>query len=355
MKIKKAGIYFFTLLTIIFIVLVFITVSFSYALKIDEWYIVLFTSDFLYIPFILYELAVSAALAGFVTILVFSISRKKWKKIVSILESLAAGDYSFDEKTDKFYSEILNESIEKKNIKNSIILIRQRLIDLSADIQALSNQPQLVGPESKEEILEKERHRLARELHDSVSQQLFAAMMMLSALSQQLDGSESSTQDQLQKIERVINEAQSEMRALLFHLRPVKLEGKNLKEGLVQLLKELSTKVQLKIKWSIEDVTLPVGMENHLFRIVQELLSNVLRHSKAKEVEVYLVTISGSVSLRVIDDGIGFDTNNEKLGNYGLLNIRERVAGMGGSCKIISFETKGTSVEIKIPLVKGSK
>lgn len=355
MRVKTAGKYFFTLLTAIFIVLIFMTVSFSYALKVDEWYVALLTSNFLYIPFILYELAVSAALAGFMTVFVYSASRKQWKEVASILEAMSTGDYFSNEKIDKIYLEKLSESVEKKSIRNSIILIRQKLVDLSTEIQVLNNQSQLTGFESKEEILENERHRLARELHDSVSQQLFAAMMLLSAVSQQLEETESSIQDQLRKVETVINEAQSEMRALLLHLRPVKLEGKKLKEGIVQLLKELSTKVQMKVKWSIEDVALPVGIENHLFRIVQELLSNVLRHSKAKEVEVYLDNIAGSVSLRVVDDGVGFDTNNEKIGNYGLLNIRERVAGMGGSCKIISFETEGTSIEIKIPLVKGSE
>ena len=145
------------------------------------------------------------------------------------------------------------------------------------------------------------------------------------------------------------------MRALLLHLRPINLEGKTLKKGIEQLLAELKTKIQIKLTWEIDEVTLETGIEDHLFRIIQELLSNTLRHSKAEELEVYLKHYHDSLSLRVIDDGIGFDTNEQKAGNYGLVNINERVSNMGGTFKVISFKNKGTSIEIKIPLIKGSE
>src|SRR5699024_392468 len=162
-------------------------------------------------------------------------------------------------------------------------------------------------------------------------------------------------QKQLKMVEGIINESQSEMRALLLHLRPINLEGKTLKKGIEQLLTELKTKIQIQLTWEIDDVLLATGMEDHLFRIVQELLSNTLRHSKAKELEVYLHQFPDSLLLRVIDDGIGFNPDDKKARNYGLENIKERVNGMGGTCKIISFINKGTSIEIKIPLIKRSE
>ena len=97
---------------------------------------------------------------------------------------------------------------------------------------------------------------------------------------------------------------------------------------------------------------MPSSIEDQLFRVIQELLSNTLRHAKADELEVYLNHIEHNVLLRVIDDGVGFDVDNQKAGSYGLMNIRERISAVGGTLKIISFKNQGTSIEIKIPLLK---
>ena len=83
------------------------------------------------------------------------------------------------------------------------------------------------------------------------------------------------------------------------------------------------------MKWDIEDITLSDSIEDHLFRIVQELLSNTLRHTKANELEVYLHKIDNNLLLRVIDDGTGFNMNETKP-VAGLNNIRERVAVLVG-------------------------
>ena len=84
---------------------------------------------------------------------------------------------------------------------------------------------------------------------------------------------------------------------------------------------------------------------------MQELLSDTLRHAKAKNLDVFLRQTPEWISLRVVDDGIGFDTNESRPGSYGLVNIRERVTGMGGTLKLLSFPNKGTIVEIKIPQI----
>ena len=125
-------------------------------------------------------------------------------------------------------------------------------------------------------------------------------------------------------------------------------------KGIEQLLKELQTKIKIELIWDVEDVHLNSSIEDHLFRIVQELLSNTLRHAKAKELEVYLHQVDKNVLLRIVDDGVGFDMKEQsnKAGSYGLNNIRERVVGMGGTVKIISFKGQGTSVEIKVPVIK---
>ena len=228
--------------------------------------------------------------------------------------------------------------------------LSERLEKLSLEVQQLGSKPQFLGTETKEQVIQEERRRIARELHDSVSQQLFAAMMMISALNERADKFDEKEQKQLKMIERVLSQAQSEMRALLLHLRPISLESKSLKSGIEGLLVELQTKVQMKIHWDIEDVKLPEGVEDHLFRIAQELLSNTLRHSHATTLEVYLRQLDSTVLFKIEDNGVGFNSEEILPGSYGINNMKERVQGLGGQVRIVSFPNQGTTIEIKIPI-----
>lgn len=228
--------------------------------------------------------------------------------------------------------------------------LSERLEKLSLEVQQLGSKPQFLGTETKEQVIQEERRRIARELHDSVSQQLFAAMMMISALNERADKFDEKEQKQLKMIEHVLSQAQSEMRALLLHLRPISLESKSLKSGIEGLLIELQTKVQMKIHWDIEDVKLPEGVEDHLFRIAQELLSNTLRHSHATTLEVYLRQLDSTVLFKIEDNGVGFNSEEILPGSYGINNMKERVQGLGGQVRIVSFPNQGTTIEIKIPL-----
>lgn len=203
-----------------------------------------------------------------------------------------------------------------------------------------------------QEIISQERNRLARELHDSVSQQLFAASMMMSAINETKQSPEDSVESkQLKMVEEMIHQSQLEMRALLLHLRPVALKNKSLKEGIEELLIELSQKVMMGINWKLEDFPLDKGIEDHLFRILQESVSNTLRHSKAGKLDVLLVKRDNLVILRIVDDGIGFEVDNTKAGSYGMQNMHERAVEVGGTLKVISVKDQGTRLEVKVPVM----
>lgn len=354
MKKKNMSMAFIQITFFSFLFFLVVALSYSYAMQPNDWFVVILTSQFLRVPFILYLLGLALIIGLVASLLLYELKRREWQHIEEIVRLLASGNYS-----SKTINDLIDNNKEEFNnveeITNLLSLIRIKLLDLSKEVQKQSNYPVLVDGETKEEIVEAERRRIARELHDSVSQQLFAAMMMLSAINEQLEESDNAMKKQLKMVENIINESQFEMRALLLHLRPINLEGKTLKKGIEQLLTELRTKIQIKLIWKIDEVTLETGMEDHLFRITQELLSNTLRHAKAKELEVYLKQHNDSISLRVIDDGIGFDSKEQKAGNYGLVNIKDRVSNMGGTFKVISFINKGTSIEIRIPLVRGVK
>ena len=204
-----------------------------------------------------------------------------------------------------------------------------------------------------QEIIEQERNRLARELHDSVSQQLFAASMMMSAINTTKQGTSEDDREakQLKMVEEMIHQSQLEMRALLLHLRPVALKNKTLQEGIEELLIELSQKVTMEIKWKVEEFPLDKGIEDHLFRILQESVSNTLRHSKASKLEVLLIKRDDLVILRIVDDGIGFEVETMKAGSYGMQNMHERAVEVGGTLKVISVKSKGTRLEVKVPVM----
>lgn len=240
--------------------------------------------------------------------------------------------------------------VDLKDFYEQTAALSERLEKLSLEVQQLGSKPQFLGTETKEQVIQEERRRIARELHDSVSQQLFAAMMMISALNERADKFDEKEQKQLKMIEHVLSQAQSEMRALLLHLRPISLESKSLKSGIEGLLVELQTKVQMKIHWDIEDVKLPEGVEDHLFRIAQELLSNTLRHSHATTLEVYFRQLDSTVLFKIEDNGVGFNSEEILPGSYGINNMKERVQGLGGQVRIVSFPNQGTTIEIKIPL-----
>lgn len=204
----------------------------------------------------------------------------------------------------------------------------------------------------EEEIIEKERKRIARDLHDTVSQELFAAHMILSGVSQQaLKLDREKMQTQLQSVAAILETAQKDLRVLLLHLRPVELEEKSLVEGIQILLKELEDKSDLKVSLKQNVSKLPKKIEEHIFRILQELISNTLRHAQASCLDVYLYQTDVELQLKVVDNGIGFQLGSLDDLSYGLRNIKERVEDMAGNIQLLTAPKQGLAVDIRIPLL----
>ncbi|MEE6132976.1 sensor histidine kinase [Priestia flexa] len=257
--------------------------------------------------------------------------------------------------------EMKNRQYQDRNDKTTVQEV-ESILSNAKEIQRLMSeqveQSQKMANEKVEdqqkrvqEVIIQERNRLARELHDSVSQQLFAASMLMSALTESTN-EDSPQSKQLKMVEGMINQSQLEMRALLLHLRPAALKGKSLQEGIAELLLELAQKVPMELKWNVEEFLLDKGVEDHLFRIAQESVSNALRHSKASMLKVLLVQRDSLVILRIEDDGIGFDVEMEKVGSYGLQNMHERAVEVGATLKIVSLPNQGTKLEVKVPLIQ---
>ena len=226
---------------------------------------------------------------------------------------------------------------------------------LSGKLNLLTEAVQKVENQSlvkEEAIIEKERKRIARDLHDTVSQELFAAHMILSGVGQQaLKLDREKMQTQLQSVAAILETAQKDLRVLLLHLRPVELEEKSLIEGIQILLKELEDKSDLKVSLKQNVSKLPKKIEEHIFRILQELISNTLRHAQASCLDVYLYQTDVELQLKVVDNGIGFQLGSLDDLSYGLRNIKERVEDMAGTVQLLTAPKQGLAVDIRIPLL----
>jgi len=269
---------------------------------------------------------------------------KPLRSMARTLSEIERGNFSDLPTTDATFEEF-------NALESSITKLTSKIEEQSLMIQKKTNEYAEEKQNIFEEAIVVERGRLARELHDSVSQQLFAISMMSSALYAgiQEDG---KLKEQMSKLEYMSIQAQSEMRALLLHLRPIQLEGKKLSVGIQELLTELSAKQNLDVVWNIDDLEFEMGIEDHLFRILQEAISNTLRHAKASKLEINLRKSDSLATMKIIDDGVGFDISDRNVGSYGLGTMQERVDEIGGTLKIISLKDMGTQIEVKIPLGK---
>jgi signal transduction histidine kinase len=272
------------------------------------------------------------------------LARKKERAIDAYLQSALT--------TDKQSNEMRVPAVSSK-LKKSLSEVTMLIATQKKSLLKMSDERAEGEDKRIQERIIQERQRLARELHDSVSQQLFAASMLLSAITEQQESDNQEIPKPLAQAEKIVQQAQLEMRALLLHLRPAALHNKSLTQGLEELLFELQQKVHFTIRFRLEDVSLSKGAEDHLFRIAQETLSNTLRHANASEVDILFVERDGLAIFRVQDNGIGFMKDEGNAGSYGLYHIQERAIEMGGTSKIISVPSQGTIVEVKVPVEKG--
>jgi signal transduction histidine kinase len=195
-----------------------------------------------------------------------------------------------------------------------------------------------------------ERQKLARELHDSVSQALYGIALGLHTARIQLDRDLAELPDSLDYLLSLAEAALAEMRGLIFELRPESLET----EGLVAALSKQAAAVQARHEVLVhtdlcEEPTLPLRAKQELYRIAQEALQNTVKHAHAHSVDLALHQTAGDIILAVRDDGVGFDPLGAFPGHLGLRSMRERVTHLGGTLRIESAPSQGTRIVAHIP------
>jgi NarL family two-component system sensor histidine kinase LiaS len=197
-----------------------------------------------------------------------------------------------------------------------------------------------------------ERNRLARDLHDSVKQQVFATAMQVGAARELLPDNPTSAEDCLADAEQLARQAQQELNTLIRELRPAVLKNKGLVKALREYLADWKKQTGVQVNLRLQgERTIPLGIEQVLYRVIQEALANVTRHSGATDVDVILTWESTRVILRILDNGHGFDLPTAEGKGVGLQSMRERVQESGGIFTVKSNEN-GTRIEVVIPIQK---
>ena len=229
-----------------------------------------------------------------------------------------------------------------------------------ADHAALAVQNAALFLEQREAAGTEERQRLARELHDSVSQALFSMTMHARTAERRLDplGPEADlARIEVARLQELTKGALAEMRALIFELRPGALAEEGLGAALTKQAAAIAAREQIAIGVVAPPSRLPLSTdaEEHLYRIALEALHNAVKHARPRRIDVAISidADSGTVELLVADDGIGFDTSAEHLGHLGLGTMRERATVLGGSTTVESERGVGTRVTVVVPVDAG--
>ncbi len=216
--------------------------------------------------------------------------------------------------------------------------LRQAQVELEAGIQ--------------QRIALEERQRLARELHDSVSQALYGISLGTHTALTLFDTDQTKVREALSYVLSQAQAGLTEMRALIFELRPESLEL----EGLVSALNKQSAALGARYGVEVEvrlcdEPNLPLPVKEGLYRIAQEALQNAVKHAQAKRLEVSLVCEPGTIILDIRDNGVGFDPRAEYPGHLGLRSMRERTQNLGGKLEIDSSPEHGTHIQASFPLL----
>ncbi len=204
-----------------------------------------------------------------------------------------------------------------------------------------------------EKAVAAERNRLARELHDSVTQSLYS-LTLLAVAGQRMIQAEDLQQiaGNQARLGEIAQQALQEMRLLVYELRPLALESEGLIGALEQRLETVERRAGIQARVLVEgDVELAPDLEEELYRIAQEALNNELKHAGASQVVLSVRVAEGSVGLEVADDGHGFDLAEvQDKGGLGLISMQERADKIGGQLTIHSAPGEGTRVMVTVPL-----
>jgi signal transduction histidine kinase len=191
-----------------------------------------------------------------------------------------------------------------------------------------------------------ERQRLARELHDAVTQTLFSASLMADALAPTLDQDVEAAKQHIVQLVQLNRAALAEMRTLLLELRPEQVLRTSMSDLLTQLAQAIRGRKTIELSVTIEG-THPLPPDAHVafYRIAQEVINNVVKHSRAKQGTIFLNSTPDRTEMRIGDNGVGFDPQLIRAG-LGLTTMRERAHAVGATIEYLSQPGQGAEIVV---------
>ena len=206
-----------------------------------------------------------------------------------------------------------------------------------------------------------ERNRLAREIHDTLSQGLAAVQLQLETADALLETKHEQKDERLRRaVQAALTLTRSnleEARRSVHDLRAVPLEGRSLAEALHGLLSDIQSRCDVEIRFDVtgRDQPLPVAVEAGLYRVAQEALSNIDQHAGATEIALTLLVTPQQVELSIADNGHGFEPEQANRERFGLTGMNERMHLLGGTFHIESTPGQGAQVRVRVPLIASER
>lgn len=308
----------------------------------------LFEPDWLYVKSIFIFLLLYLLFGMIISFYIGFKSSGKLKENIDYL-SLLITQFSHGNYQSRIH---IQDESEITRIGTELNELGEKLQNQVKSLQRMADEKTELAKSAHKAATIEERQRLARDLHDSVSQQLFALTMMSEAAFNQIDIDPSIAKEHLEEVIHAGSTAQAEMRALLLHLKPVYLSGDSLPKGVHKLIEELKQKSSIHFNVFIEDdLVLSEATEEHVFRIIQEALANILRHAEASEVKIDISKRSNELFIHIRDNGKGFELEDQghKKASFGLKTMKERSEELGGTFTVRSNVGQGTYIDIRIP------
>jgi GAF domain-containing protein len=227
----------------------------------------------------------------------------------------------------------------------------QRVVQALAQRAALAIQNARLFEQAQQVATAEERQRLARELHDAVTQTLFSASLIAEVVPRLWERNPAEGSKRLEELRRLTRGALAEMRTLLLELRPAALVETPFAQLLRQLAEATASRTNLLVDVRTEGVdgTLPAEVQIAMYRIAQEALNNTGKHGHAQRAEIWLRRVDDAVELQLVDDGAGFDQSTIPPGHFGVGIMHERARAIGAMLKVESALGAGTRIDVHWP------
>ncbi|MDZ7755438.1 response regulator [Rhodohalobacter sp.] len=243
-----------------------------------------------------------------------------------------------------FFAELsAQKQIEYKGKRSTLVIVN----DITEKIE---HQERMIEGAIRAE--EEERNRISKELHDSIVQQLVACGMFAQNLQDKV-GKPEEMRKEIDRLYQLLKEITHETRDISHNLKPAEFEISKLEDLVKQLVRQLTRESDISFKVNIHlenKSTFDLNLKTQLYRTLQELLANIIKHSNASEAIINLEQVGRVLYLTIQDNGSGFDVNDSDNDGIGLRNVRSRVYRLGGDVEFVNMKEKGLKINIEIPI-----